>query len=407
MAEDPKKRFIPQASSHHIEKHDLEAFEQTVQNLSLPIDVGDNELVMPTHIEDTPPYQKSNSKSFKNIQFGPDFSVQQNTNKWLTPSKAIALSGAFAGFLSGIAVCPLDVAKTRLQVQSFYYRNKGTNTLKYRGIFHTLRTIIAEEGIRGLYNGLVPISLGYFPTWMIYFSVYEYCKQNENSPYRNIQSNYGNHALSAISAGLISSTLTNPIWVVKTRLMLQVNQKANVIVQSIDAEPLKDVNNSFETTRYSGTIDCFKKMYKEEGIKSFYSGLTPTLFGVVHVAIHFPLYEYCKNHVFKVDTQSENNFQNLFLSSCISKMIATAITYPHEIVRTNLQIKDSKAKTLVGVVKYVWNGYGQSHLEGIFKLGNFYKGFGANLIRTVPASMITLISFEYFKSYLYSLTDAI
>ena len=87
-------------------------------------------------------------------------------------------------------------------------------------------------------------------------------------------------------------------------------------------------------------------------------------------------------------------------------MIATAITYPHEIVRTNLQIKNSKVKTLMGVVKYVWNGYGQSHLKGIYKLGNFYKGFGANLVRTVPASMITLISFEYFKDYLYGFTDA-
>ncbi len=48
---------MPFISSYR--KHDLEAFEQTVQNLSLPIDVGDNELVMPTHIEDTPQYRRN------------------------------------------------------------------------------------------------------------------------------------------------------------------------------------------------------------------------------------------------------------------------------------------------------------------------------------------------------------
>ncbi|CAI8509487.1 unnamed protein product [Hanseniaspora opuntiae] len=401
MTEDSKKQLIARNAIYHKEPQDLKAFKRTVQNLSVSIDVGDNELVMPPHIEDQ--QRMFQDKPTTNIKTQ-NFNIQQS-KAWLTPSSAIALSGALAGFLSGVVVCPLDVAKTRLQVQSFYYKQKDTTSLKYKGIFNTLRTIVAEEGVRGLYNGLAPISLGYFPTWMIYFSVYEYCKQNKNSPFINIKSNYGNHALSAITAGLISSTLTNPIWVVKTRLMLQVNQKTSVVVQSIDAQPLKHTNTSIETTRYNGTFDCFKKMYKEEGLKSFYSGLTPTLFGVVHVAIHFPLYEYCKNHIFKIDNRSENNFQNLFLSSCISKMIATAITYPHEIVRTNLQIKDGKGKTLLGVVKYVYNGYGQSHLQGIYKIGNFYKGFGANLVRTVPASMITLISFEYFKNYLCAFTN--
>lgn len=380
----------------------------------VPMDLGDNELYIPTHIADETHLSVNLLDGDASTQ---KINIQETalTKKEprLTNAQSVALSGALAGFLSGVIVCPLDVAKTRLQVQSFYYKKPEFESrgLKYKGLFNTFSKIIQEEGYKGLYNGLVPISLGYFPTWMIYFSVYEYCKRSDHFPFNSIQSEYGKHSMSAVAAGLVSSTITNPIWVVKTRLMLQINQVSKVVVQPIDAAPLKP--EVFDRqTRYDGTLDCFKKMYKQEGIKAFYAGLTPTLFGLVHVAIHFPLYEYCKNHIFYYEARDDNNiqlerkehFRNLFLSSCFSKMIATAITYPHEIIRTNLQIKDKSVKTLRGVIRYIWNGYGQSTLFGIWKFGNFYKGFGANLVRTVPASMITLISFEYFKDYLSQFT---
>ncbi|XBW38536.1 hypothetical protein QEN19_004124 [Hanseniaspora menglaensis] len=382
------------------------------------MDLCDNELFIPTNV-----VEAKTQDAFCPSKIPILDKLQENESKeiiayndktpLLTKTRSIALSGALAGFLSGVLVCPLDVAKTRLQVQTFYYQKTSFDSqgLKYKGIFNTLSKIVHEEGFKGLYNGLVPITLGYFPTWMIYFSVYEYCKKNEHSPYLSIKSEYGTHAASAVTAGLVSSTITNPIWVVKTRLMLQINQVSKVVVQPIDAAPLVPEFTG-KQTRYAGTWDCIKSMYRQEGIRSFYSGLTPTLFGLVHVAIHFPLYEYCKNHIFRYDSgNSKNNeikkreqFSNLFMSSCFSKMIATAITYPHEIIRTNLQIKSKSAKSLSGVIKYIWSGYGHSSLHGIWKFGNFYKGFGANLVRTVPASMITLISFEYFKDYLSEFT---
>lgn len=84
-------------------------------------------------------------------------------------------SGACAGVASGIVTCPLDVIKTKLQAQGGFTRRGGNVPAKvlYRGMIGTGKVIWREEGIRGLYQGLAPMLLGYLPTWGVYLSVYD------------------------------------------------------------------------------------------------------------------------------------------------------------------------------------------------------------------------------------------
>lgn len=297
----------------------------------------------------------------------------------LNQTQIVAISGALAGFLSGIIVCPLDVTKTRLQAQGL----QATENPYYKGIFGTMSTIVRDEGATGLYKGIVPIVLGYFPTWMIYFSVYEFSKKSFKGlfPYSEFMS----HSFSAITAGAVSTTLTNPIWVVKTRLMSQSN---------LGSYP----------TRYRGTLNAFSVIYKQEGIKAFYRGLVPSLLGLFHVAIHFPVYEELK---VKLNCYSQNdnscnnssiNLKNLIMASSLSKMIASIITYPHEILRTRMQLRTNlPTKIHHKLIPLIKNTY---YREGFI---GFYSGFAANLFRTVPASAITLVSFEYVRNHLSKL----
>lgn len=84
--------------------------------------------------------------------------------------------GASAGVASGIVTCPLDVIKTKLQAQGGFAR-RGPNVVEaktlYRGMLGTGRMIWREDGIRGLYQGLGPMLLGYLPTWAVYLAVYD------------------------------------------------------------------------------------------------------------------------------------------------------------------------------------------------------------------------------------------
>ncbi|KAG0672849.1 hypothetical protein C6P40_000909 [Pichia californica] len=344
----------------------------------------------------------------------------------LSPNEITSASGALAGFLSGLVVCPLDVAKTRFQAQGAYLRDSNNSSLKpkYTGAFQAMNLIWKEEGIKGLYRGVVPITLGYFPTWMIYFSCYEHFKKF----YTNLTHDENiSYFASAISSGAISSTATNPIWVVKTRLMLQMDNGKTIYDKFLEDELKSNVksgnlSNSSSTTTimnksivkksdwYTGTFNAFKTMYKNEGMGVFYKGLLPSYFGLCHVAIQFPLYENFKK-IFKIDNNTESNLKNLsttdkafnfikfILASSLSKMIASGITYPHELVRTRLQLfsgtnqilHESQIHGLIRVIKSIFKNEGAR---------GFYSGFVINLCRTVPASAVTMVSFEYFREYL-------
>lgn len=84
--------------------------------------------------------------------------------------------GASAGVASGVVTCPLDVIKTKLQAQGGFSRRPihmmETATL-YRGMLGTGKMILYEDGIRGLYQGLGPLLLGYLPTWAVYLAIYD------------------------------------------------------------------------------------------------------------------------------------------------------------------------------------------------------------------------------------------
>lgn len=84
--------------------------------------------------------------------------------------------GASAGVASGIVTCPLDVIKTKLQAQGGFAR-RGSQSMEtrtlYRGMLGTGKVIFKEDGLRGLYQGLGPMLLGYLPTWAVYLAVYD------------------------------------------------------------------------------------------------------------------------------------------------------------------------------------------------------------------------------------------
>ncbi|KAK4964215.1 hypothetical protein LTR66_012414 [Elasticomyces elasticus] len=341
----------------------------------------------------------------------------------LPNSSVNSVCGALAGAASGIATCPLDVIKTKLQAQGGFrpqqsVHNAPGSRAVYRGMIGTARTIIRQDGLRGMYRGLGPMLLGYLPTWAVYMSVYDRSKVYF---YTRTDNTFLAQVYSSVTAGACSTLATNPIWVIKTRLMSQVSHSVS--------------DGSRTPWHYNNTWDAARKMWAAEGIAAFYSGLTPALLGLTHVAIQFPLYELFKKMITGVEMGAVpkeghvNNTLGIALATFASKIIATSATYPHEVVRTRLQTQQRMhpAQSADGVTHRGSDGSrgrapgssdgfrNQLRYKGIIRTCKvilheegwraFYNGMGTNMIRAVPAAMTTMLTFESLKGAMHRMRD--
>jgi solute carrier family 25 folate transporter 32 len=342
-------------------------------------------------------------------------------------SQFYAVAGAVGGFTSGVVTCPLDVIKTKLQAQGGHIpvnrgRHAGHPKL-YNGLVGTARVIWREEGIRGMYRGLGPIVLGYLPTWAVWFTVY-----NESKTWLapTIENPHLINFWSSIIAGASSTIVTNPIWVIKTRLMSQSHIKPGSEHYSLFPK-----TGSTPTTRptlqtpwhYRSTIDAARKMYTSEGLASFYSGLTPALLGLTHVAVQFPTYEYLKKTFTGYgmgEASAEGakpNWVGVLGASILSKILASSATYPHEVIRTRLQTQRRPVageqylqglgiaagqKGAPGPQAPKYRGVAMTFRTILHEEGwrAFYAGLGTNMMRAVPAATVTMLTYEYIMSQL-------
>lgn len=327
-------------------------------------------------------------------------------------------AGAGAGAVAATFVAPLDVVKTRLQVlgapaaaaavtSSLQHAISspactppaataaagaaGNAAKRLLGqwqpgvITGSLQSIWRAEGVRGLYRGLSPTMVALLPNWAVYFSVYDHLKRalREDSTTGGPQQQLPvvRSVMAAAGAGAATVLATNPLWVVKTRLQ----------TQSLRSHRLP----------YKGTFSALVRITKEEGFWGLYSGIVPALAGISHVAIQFPMYEYLKQRFAarSGSTLDALTPSQLAAASAISKVFASTLTYPHEVVRARLQ---EQGRCLGSAARYKGVGDCIKKIMQEEGIQGFYRGCVTNLFRTTPAAVITFTSFELLIRYLPS-----
>lgn len=276
------------------------------------------------------------------------------------------VAGISGGVTSTLILHPLDLIKIRFAVND----GRTTTIPQYRGLGSAFTTIFRQEGFRGLYKGVTPNVWGSGSSWGLYFMFYNTIKTFIQGGNTALPLGPAMHMLAAAEAGALTLVFTNPLWVVKTRLCLQ-----------YDAADSK-------TVKYNGMLHGLTHIYKQEGIRGLYKGFIPGMLGVSHGAIQFMTYEELKNFYneyrkLPIDTRLATTEYLTF--AAISKLIAAAATYPYQVVRARLQDHHHNYNGSWDCIKQIWR-----HERG----RGFYKGLQPNLVRVVPATMLTILTYE-------------
>lgn len=179
------------------------------------------------------------------------FGVQGNTLRALGRDSPLNqfVAGAAAGAIQSLVCCPVELVKTRLQVQ------EAGPGRAYRGSLDCLAQIYWQEGLRGLQRGVGSTLLRETPSFGVYFLSYDLltralcCEPGGPLLVPKL-------LLAGGTAGILSWLSTYPVDVVKSRLQ---------------ADGLRG------PPRYLGMLDCARQSYRAEGWRVFTRGLASTL----------------------------------------------------------------------------------------------------------------------------------
>jgi solute carrier family 25 protein 33/36 len=288
------------------------------------------------------------------------------------------LSGGVAGTIASCITNPLEVIKTQLQSSSVVAGTGHPVNIAQR--------IMAADGLPGFFKGLKPTLIGVIPARSIYFYSYEQTKKTLDKKNILPEGSVGNALASGLMAGLASNSVTNPIWMVKTRVQLLADSSAGQVA-------------------YSSYRQAVSTIFKEEGIAGFYRGLTASYWGCTEGAIQFLIYERIKTRLLDEQNRELEAMglpptkqlakHKYFCSAAVAKGFASILTYPHEVARTRLR---EQARS--GVFKYngMWNTIGIiGQEEG---RSGLYAGMGVHLSKVIPNSAIMFLTYEVVNSWL-------
>lgn len=258
--------------------------------------------------------------------------------------------------------------------------------------------------ISSLYRGLTPNLLGSASSWASFF-FFKVRVEDAIRALKSPPSSSGtttsttplspqDYFLSSGLAGLGVQFLTNPVWVLKTRMVSSDRSAAGA---------------------YPSMYQGARTIWATEGVRGFYRGLGISLFGVMHGAVQFAVYDPLKriylnqrldhdllgqqqdhHHHHQQQAKKPERISNeaTLVISSVAKLVAGAATYPYQVIRSRLQNYDADerfGKGIRGVAARTWREEGWR---------GFYRGIIPGVVRVLPATWVTFLVYENVKYYL-------
>jgi len=264
---------------------------------------------------------------------------------------------------------PLDVVKTRIQLQS----GTATGEDAYSGMMDCFRKIVRNEGVSRLYRGIEAPILMEAPKRATKFAANDAWGKFYRDSFGVAKMNQSLSVLTGATAGATEALVVVPFELVKIRLQDR-------------------------TSQYKGMMDVVIKTVKTEGPLALYNGLESTMWR--HILWNAGYFG-CIFQVRELLPKTENKTTQMgfdLLSGATGGTVGTIVNTPMDVVKSRIQ---NSPKVAGSIPKYnwAWPAVGTVFKEEGF--GALYKGFLPKVLRLGPGGGILLVVFtgvmDFFK----------
>ncbi|PUU80710.1 mitochondrial carrier domain-containing protein [Tuber borchii] len=272
------------------------------------------------------------------------------------------VAGVFSGATKLTVGHPFDTIKVRMQTST---------SAKFKGPLDCLTTTVGKEGLRGLYKGATPPLVG----WMFMDSImlgslanYRAAIKSKFYPNHDTLPSFG-HGMAGILSGWTVSLIAAPVEHVKARLQTQYNAKG-----------------SKAGVKYSGPIDCTRKLLSNHGIQGLYHGLGATMIGRTFFFFMWTSYDIMTRQL-----EQRTNMSPMlvnFWAGGLSANVYWLLCYPSDVIKQRIMtdsLENRKFKNWREAAVAVGR---QSGVRG------YYRGFLPCIMRAFPANAAALVAFE-------------
>ncbi|XP_008554732.1 mitochondrial 2-oxodicarboxylate carrier isoform X1 [Microplitis demolitor] len=275
-------------------------------------------------------------------------------------------AGGSAGFVEVCAMHPMDIIKTRLQLQ---VKTDKVNALYYTGIRDCMTKMYHNEGLGAFWKGILPPIIAETPKRALKFFTFEQYKQlfssSSNLPLPVIL------ALAGFCAGITEGVVVNPFEVVKVHMQ----------------------SNRSQMKHFPSTMTVTRKIIQENGLGGLNRGLSATaLRNGIFNCCYFGFYHSVKGFI-PVNKDPWIEFFTKVGLGFTAGTLASCLNIPFDVAKSRIQGPQDNIqyKGTFKTLKIVYQN------EGLTAL---YKGLVPKILRLGPGGAIMLVVYDYMHSFL-------
>lgn len=337
----------------------------------------------------------------------------------ITPTQRMA-SSSIGALVTSLLMTPLDVVKTRLQIQSqteleclsstathqiavdgcpkcsHFVLNNGLmehhvstvvqrrmvvcDALHFKGTSDAFAQIVRTEGVGSLYNGLSPTLAMAVPATVLYFTAYDAMRARVDDSSFGVLA----PAVAGSSARVLATTVVSPLELVRTIMMAETARGGATVISKVRA------------------------MMAHTGPRLLFRGLAPSLWkDVPFSAVYWLGYERAREKICsRFGAPDPSDLQYIFLASCaagaLSGSFAAFATTPLDVIKTRQQAflfnRAAAVPTMLDTGRQITSE--AAGWKGLF------AGLGPRVAKVAPACAIMIGSYELGKAFFHRQNNA-